>query len=201
VGRPAQGEWTLTVCDTNPAADNGDYRRSRLVLTPQAGDAVARPGDWSYTLSGADRVDSVEREVSFYGVDLAGNRSAALTARYVLDNVAPVLKVTHIVDTAPYTTSLTVLAGTVTDGGASANVTVLVENAEGMTYQDVAVLEGDIWRYILHPMAPGRYTLWVSAYDAAGNVTSRGPFTVEVQAPTWYTLYMPLVTRDYAPGD
>jgi len=201
VGRPAQGEWTLTVCDTNPAADNGDYRRSRLVLTPQAGDAVARPGDWSYTLSGADRVDSVEREVSFYGVDLAGNRSAALTARYVLDNVAPVLKVTHIVDTAPYTTSLTVLAGTVTDGGASANVTVLVENAEGMTYQDVAVLEGDVWRYILHPMAPGRYTLWVSAYDAAGNVTSRGPFTVEVQAPTWYTLYMPLVTRDYAPGD
>ncbi|HQJ10240.1 MAG TPA: tandem-95 repeat protein [Anaerolineae bacterium] len=201
VGRPAQGEWTLTVCDTNPAADNGDYRRSRLVLTPQAGDAIPRPGDWSYTLSGADRVDSVEREVSFYGVDLAGNRSAGLTARYILDNVAPVLKVTHIVDMAPYTTSLTVLTGTVTDGGASANVTVLVENAEGMTYQDVAVLEGDGWHYTLRPLAPGRYTLWVSAYDAAGNVTSRGPFTVEVQAPTQYIVYMPLVTRDYAPGD
>ncbi len=201
VGRPAQGEWTLTVCDTNPAAGNGDYRRSRLVLTPQAGDAIPLPGDWSYTLSGADQVDSVEREVSFYGVDLAGNRSAALTARYILDNVAPVLRVTGIVDTAPYTTSLTVLTGTVTDGGTSANVTVLVESAEGMTYQDVAVLEGDVWRYILHPMAPGRYTLWVSAYDAAGNVASGGPFTVEVRAPTRYIVYMPLVTRDYAPGD
>ncbi len=200
VGQPAQGEWTLTVCDTNPAADDGDYRRSRLVLTPQAGDNIPLTGDWAYTLSGPDRVDAVEHTVSFYGVDLAGNRAAALTANYILDNVAPVITVTGIVNTALYTTSLTVLTGTVTDGGAVASVHVLVEN-DGVVYREPAELAGDAWRYTLRPKTPGVYTLRVSAYDAAGNVANSGPFEVEVQAPTLHFIYMPLVTREYAPGD
>jgi subtilisin-like proprotein convertase family protein len=199
VGQPAQGEWTLTVCDTNPAADDGDYRRSRLVLTPQAGDAIPLTGDWSYTLSGPDRADAVERTVSFYGIDLAGNRAEALTASYILDNVAPVLTVTGIVNTALYTTSLNVLTGTVTDGGAVASVSVLVERSDGVTYRDVAVLEGDAWRYTLRPAMPEFYILRVSAYDAAGNVANSGPFEVRVSTPRF--IYLPFVAREYAPSD
>ncbi|MGC9396748.1 MAG: proprotein convertase P-domain-containing protein, partial [Anaerolineae bacterium] len=200
VGQPAQGEWTLTVCDTNPAADDGDYRRSRLVLTAQASEGIPLTGDWSYTLSGPDRVDAIERTVSLYGVDFAGNRSAALTASYILDNVAPVLAVTGIVNTALYTTSLTVLTGTVTDGGAVASVSVLVQNVETL-YREPAELDGTTWRYTLRPASPGLYTLRISAYDAAGNVANSGSFEVEVRVPTLQSIYLPLVSRGYAPGD
>ncbi|HQI84959.1 MAG TPA: tandem-95 repeat protein [Anaerolineae bacterium] len=200
IGQPAQGEWTLTVCDTNPATDDGAYLRARLLLAPPASAGLPRTGGWSYTLTGPARADAVERAVTFYGVDLAGNRAEALTARYILDNVAPVITVTGIINTALYTTSLTVLTGTVTDGGAVASVHVLVES-DGMTYQEPSELAGGAWRYTLRPPTPGRYILRVSAYDAAGNVTSSGPFEVEVQAPTLRFIYMPLVTREYAPGE
>jgi len=195
VGQPAQGTWTLTVCDTHPAADDGDYRQSRLILTPQAAQNVPQTGSWAYTLSGDARVDAVERAVALYGVDLAGNRAAAVTARYVLDNVAPVITTTDIVNTALYTASLTVLSGTVTDGGAVASVSVLVESGETV-YREPAVLEGTTWAYTLRPMTPGHYTLWVSAYDAAGNMASSGPFEVEVQAPILKLIYLPFMTYE-----
>jgi len=200
VGQPAQGTWTLTVCDTNSAADDGDYRQSRLVLTPQAAQNVSQTGAWAYTLSGGARVDAVERTVALYGVDLAGNRAAAVTARYILDNVAPVITVTDIASTALYSASLTVLTGTVTDGGAVAGVSVLVQSGETV-YRELAVLEGTTWAYTLRPMTPGSYTLWVSAYDAAGNVASSGPFEVAVQAPSLKVIYLPLVTSEGGLGE
>jgi len=186
------------VCDTNPSTDDGDYRRSRLVLTPEAGQAIPRTSDWSYTLSGDNQVDAVEHTVSLYGVDLAGNRTQPLVARYILDNVAPVLTVTAITNTAFYSRSLSVLRGTATDGGAVASVYVLVESGE-TTYQEPAEREGDTWRYALRPMTPGLYTLRVSAYDTAGNVASSGPFEVAVTAPIFELLYMPIMSQKYTP--
>jgi len=194
VGQSTQGEWTLRVCNTNPAADGGDYRRSRLALTAQASGGIPLTGDWTYTLSGPDQADGLERAVSFYGVDLAGNRAAALTARYILDNVAPVINVASLVDTALYTTSLTVLTGTVTDGGGVASVSVLVESG-GVVYREPAKLSGDTWRYTLRPASPGLYTLQVSAYDVAGNVAHSGPFVVWVTA--LQSIYLPFVARTY----
>jgi hypothetical protein len=126
-------------------------------------------------------------------VDVAGNRSEALAASYILDNVAPRLTVTGIVDTAPYTPSLTVLTGTVTDGGA-VSVSVLVES-DGVVYREPAVLEGDTWRYTLQPASPGLYTLRISAYDAAGNVANSGPLEVQVSTPQF--IYLPFVARTY----
>ncbi|MBN1875199.1 MAG: proprotein convertase P-domain-containing protein [Anaerolineae bacterium] len=199
-GESAQGTWTLTVCNTNSAADEGDYRQSRLILTPQAGQSLPQTGAWAYTLSAGDeRVDAIERTVSLYGVDLAGNRAEALTARYILDNVAPVITVTNIANMAVYSPSLTVLTGAVTDGGAVASMAVLVESDEA-TYRDVAVLDGTTWHYTLRPMSPGHYTLWVGAYDTAGNMTSIGPFEVEVHISIFQLLYLPLVSCDYIPN-
>ncbi len=47
------------------------------------------------------------------------------------------------------------------------------------------------WYYTLRPTESGTYTLWVEAYDRAGNVTVEGPYSVQVAAP----LYLPLVMR------
>ena len=40
-GEGSQGSWTLTACDTNPAANAGTYLRSRLTLTPAPATATS----------------------------------------------------------------------------------------------------------------------------------------------------------------
>jgi hypothetical protein len=52
------------------------------------------------------------------------------------------------------------------------------------------------WQYTLTPEQPGRYTLWVNAVDEAGNVTTEGPFEVDVVAPGVWLTYLPLVVRE-----
>jgi len=52
------------------------------------------------------------------------------------------------------------------------------------------------WKYTLTPEQPGRYTLWVNAVDEAGNVTTEGPFEVDVVAPGEWLIYLPLVVRE-----
>jgi hypothetical protein len=43
-----------------------------------------------------------------------------------------------------------------------------------------AARDGQAWSFVLPTSAPGTYTLWVDAEDLAGNVTTAGPFTVQV---------------------
>lgn len=196
VGQSSQGQWTLTICDSVPGTNDGAYLQSRLVLTPQAGETLARTGDWVYNLSGSDRMDAVERTVQLYGVDLAGNRTAPLSVSYIMDNVAPVVAVTNLTRTVLYSVSVPVLDGIVSDGGRVTDVYVSVQYG-GTVYQDVAYLEGDTWRYALRPSALGTYSLRVSAYDAAGNVTHSDPFEVEVRTPVQIN-YLPLVFKAYS---
>jgi subtilisin-like proprotein convertase family protein len=54
------------------------------------------------------------------------------------------------------------------------------------------------WYYTPRPIGPGTYTLWLEAYDAAGNVTVAGPYPLQVSARNY--LYLPLMLRDATPG-
>lgn len=50
----------------------------------------------------------------------------------------------------------------------------------------------EVWHYTLRPDEGGVYTLWVEAYDRAGNVTVLGPYSVQVAAP----VYLPVVMNE-----
>jgi subtilisin-like proprotein convertase family protein len=201
VGQPVQGQWTLTVCDNVPGTNDGEYLQSRLVLTPQADEALPRTGDWAYTLSGSDRMDAVERTVWLYGVDLAGNRAEPLVASYILDNVAPVISVTTAANTAPYGARVTVLSGTATDGGELHALTVAVETPSGeLTRAPVQVTGHGSWSFDMVASSPGTYHLWPTAVDLAGNQTTVGPYAVVVSPPASerrHTTYLPAIFDAY----
>ena len=193
-GEGSSGTWTLTVCDLIPSANDGVYHRSRLVLKPR--DTAARIGEWSYTVRNLEPLDYVEQTVYLYGIDLVGNRTSdPLSFNLTIDNVPPLIAATQVVNSTPMTATVLVLTGTVSDGGQVGGMFVNVQTPDN-TYQEVAVLDGDVWQYDLRPVSPGRYRLWVNAVDLAGNVTTAGPFEVDVIPPS--QILLPIVARNYA---
>jgi hypothetical protein len=82
------------------------------------------------------------------------------------------------------------LNGQVNDGGGIASLSVLVCPPDEPQYVETVALEGETWRYTLHPRQTGLYHLWLEATDVAGNVTHLGPYAVE--NPT-RKAYLPLV--------
>jgi hypothetical protein len=136
--------------------------------------------------------------VTAYGEDVFGNRTIdPLSLNVVVDNVAPVVTVTHVLASAPLTATIRALEGLATDGGEVGSIFVTVQSPTGRVTLDLATLDGDTWYYSLKPTVEGRYVLWVSACDSAGNVAAAGPFVVDVAIPI---VYLPMVSHDYAPG-
>ena len=196
-GQTSAGTWTLRICDTNPAANDGQYQRSQLILEPQAALQLAHDGQWSYMLSISNQEDYVAHTISVYGIDRAGNRTAQPThATFIVDNVAPVMTVTQLIATAPLTHSLPVLNIAATDGSGVAQVLVLVD-APNTTYATLATRDGAGWHFDLDPSLIGTYRLWISAYDNAGNVASSGAYQVNVTGPLPYTTFLPIVAYNY----
>ncbi len=199
-GQSAAGTWTLHLCDTSAADNDGTYQRSQLRLTPQADRLLALNGQWSYAVTLNDQQDFVAHAVSVYGVDAAGNRATNATAQtFVADNVAPVLTVTQLIETAVLTHSVAALNIAASDGGSISQVFVLVTAPDG-TYAIEATRDSDGWHFDLQPSLAGTYTLQVSAYDAAQNVSMAGPFEVTITEPTVYQTFLPVVMQAFAPG-
>lgn len=197
-GQPSAGVWTLYICDANPSADHGFYHRSRLTLKPQPEHTTPRSGDWSFTVRNTGDLDYVQQTVSIYGVDLAGNRTAEpLVVNVTVDNVPPVLTVTQWVSAAVFKPSVRVLSGLAHDGGQVAQIAVLVQTPERV-YQELATWNGEAWQYDLQPASLGRYTLWVRAYDLAGNVTLAGPYAVDITPP--HQVFLPVIMRNHTPA-
>jgi hypothetical protein len=157
-----------------------------------------RTGQWSYRTPGGAALDHVTQQVSIYGEDVFGNRTVdPLSLDIVVDNVAPVVTVTHALASSPVTSTIRVLEGLATDGGEVGSIFVTVQSPTGRVTLDLAPQDGDTWHYDLQPTVEGRHVLWISACDGAGNVAAAGPFTVEVREPI---VYLPLVSRHYTPG-
>ncbi|MEJ5309992.1 MAG: LamG-like jellyroll fold domain-containing protein [Anaerolineae bacterium] len=192
-GEDAAGTWTLSICDLIPASGDGQYHRSQLRLQPR--ETAARSADWTFTVRNDRPMDWVTQTVSLYGEDAVGNRmSNPLTFDVIVDNVAPVITTTQLARSLGLTLTVAALAGTVSDGGGVAGVFVTVWAPEGV-YRDAAVLNGNAWRYALHPISIGVHRLQVTAVDLAGNIATTEVFEVEIRPITH--VYLPLVMRRY----
>jgi len=192
-GEGSAGTWTLSICDLIPAGGDGQYHRSQLRLQPR--ETAARSGDWTFTVHNDRPMDWVPQTVSLYGEDLVGNRmTTPMTVEVIVDNVPPVITTTQLARSLGLTLTVAALAGTVRDGGGVAGVFVTVWAPEGV-YRDAAVLNGNAWRYNLHPISIGMHRLQVTAIDLAGNVATTEEFEVEIR-PITYT-YLPLVMHRY----
>jgi hypothetical protein len=114
-------------------------------------------------------------------VDRLGNLvNRELELPVVFDNVAPVLGADQIRTHVPLSSTETVLTGTVGDGGPDVAVSVRVQPPDADVTSIAASRDGGAWRFDLPAGVPGQYTLWADAVDLAGNVTTVGPFTVDV---------------------
>jgi uncharacterized repeat protein (TIGR01451 family) len=161
---------TVTVC-----LDGEDCGKADL-STPAAGSS-----GWSRWVTAEGAHDYVTETVTIRAADRLGNLMAqALELAVVFDNVAPVLAANQVLAQAPLSSAETVLSGTVSDGGPNAVVTVRVQAPNAEVTRMAAARNGDAWSFDLPADVPGRYTLWVDAGDRAGNVTTAGPFTVDV---------------------
>jgi hypothetical protein len=183
--------------------DDAGVRKVDVCVDGECGRATLQLSDpgtgrWSYRTPGGATLDHVTQIVTVYGEDVFGNRTIdPLSLNVVVDNVAPVVTVTHALASAPLTATIRALEGLATDGGEVGSIFVTVQSPTGRVTLDLATLDGDAWYYDLQPTVEGRYALWVSACDSAGNVAAVGPFVVDVAIPI---VYLPMVFHDYTPG-
>jgi hypothetical protein len=125
-----------------------------------------------------------------------GNRTAdPISLTYQLDVIPPVLTVTTAISFTSLQTPTVVLAGQVSDGGGLSSVYVRVDPPEGASYRDAVNRDGADWTYTPRPTVAGKYTYWLEAYDLAGNVSTSGPYEVQIGAVN--QVYLPIVMRNW----
>lgn len=202
-GTSAAGTWTLTICDTAPAQNNGAYQRSRLVLTPQSSAVNAQTGQWSFNGSVPSNVDYTAHAVSIFGTDLVGNVTAPQMAfTFGVDSVAPIITVTTLPTGPLMLNDPLLLSGLVSDGGEVAAMSLSVVDPEGAQWSDFVDHVGTTWSYTdtTRFTLVGTYAVWIEAIDRAGNRNSVGPYALTFTSPPVPSrLYLPLVAKNAAP--
>jgi hypothetical protein len=161
---------SVTVCV------DGEHCRTADLTAP--GSASSR---WSQWITTAGALDYVTKTLTIRATDRLGNHMVeGITFPVVFDNVAPVIDTNQLLTQVPLNSEETVLHGQVTDGGPDVDTSVRVETSDGEVTRLSAGRNGQTWWFDLTADTAGRYTLWVDAEDLAGNVTTAGPFIVDV---------------------
>jgi len=198
-GQSAQGNWTLRICDVDGGSNDGAYFRSRLTLIPR--DAGTKSASWSYLTPDSGPLDYVARTVSVFAGDIVGNYTLEpLQLQLIVDNVAPVITVTQAITEVWQGSTVTVLDGTVTDGGPLVNVTVHLQDPAGNMSEIPAARDGERWWFDLTGDSTGERILWVQAFDQAGNAVSTEPVRVAVICAS-ATLGVTAITAEPAADD
>ena len=136
---------------------------------------------WSQWITMAEATDYVTRTLTIQATDRLGNRMAeGMTFAVIFDNVAPVLVTNQLLSQVPLNSTQRVLEGEVSDGGPSVDVSVRTRSPEGVEARLFTGRDGSAWWFNLPADQPGHYELWVDAQDVAGNVSTAGPFGVDV---------------------
>ncbi len=181
-GQLAAGTWQLSICQDSDGGDPALYHGAQLWV--ERPNTAPLSGTWQTTHQ-FDSMDDEEQTLLVYGIDEAGNRSPVpqvLTFR--IDNVTPVMTVTQVIPQIvmlPDLSPQTVLAGSVSDGGKVVRMHAYVRDPDGIGSSLRPVVDESLnWQLQLQPMKVGSYQVWIAAEDEAGNLTTVGPFTVEV---------------------
>ena len=179
------------VCQTNTPLD------IPVCFTNSAQPGNAATGNWTYALFSTD-VDGVTMTLRFTGLDGVGNRSQPITRTFRVDTVAPVITTTQLVFQSGglLPPGTTVLEGTVTDGSGVAQVRIRVVMPDGSVVYDTAALQGNTWSYAPDFTELGQYTLYVEAWDVAGNARAEGPWTLSLVNNQ---IFLPIISYIEAP--
>jgi subtilisin-like proprotein convertase family protein len=208
-GQNAAGVWTLSLCDAT--GQSGIYNRARLTLARRRVPANLGAA-WSNLLSLPEYQDGVSTTLLLNAYDSLNNRTGPLTVSFMIDDIPPVLTLTAAAASATFTSGTgarTVLTGTVTDGGNLRNVFVTVRTPSGATKTaptagwTPGLLRPEAatpWRFDLLPDQSGIYAFSVTAFDAAGNRTTIGPFEVLIDlvipaSAEIRSVFLPMVSR------
>ena len=193
-GVPAQGTWSLSICDASPGTDEGSYLRSQLLIEPL--DPYAKSGRWSAQVQRTSLLDYVPQTVAIFGQDVVGNRTEnPLEFGVIVDNIAPVITLTQALSEGYLGQSGRVLAGSLTEGGPSASLWVHVRQPNGETQRILPARLGDTWYFEMDYENLGEHQLWLTARDLAGNTSVAGMYAFEVlEEPR---IYLPLVYNRY----
>jgi hypothetical protein len=156
-------------------------------------------GTWSATLETPLGVDHASQKLFLYGMDAAGNRSSLPVELTIwFDTVAPQVSVTYQIPTVSLGDYLAnpapLLAGTASDGSGQVVVVVRLTSPTYGTQRTVTQVQDGEWSYLPDLSMTGAYTLRLEAWDAAGNLTTLGPWTLVVN-PSEFKLWMPVINR------
>ncbi len=176
-GNYATTIWQLLICDKQ-VYGRGVYLRSHLTIKSYgSGYQRATSGSWRYSLPVAS-MDGVTQTRELAVFDSVGLRSPTTTLTYRVDNVAPVLTVTHALPNDYHL----YLVGSVTDGGGVRLLRLRMTLPDGGQYATTIPATGRNWLYDAapSPYQAGNYVVWIEAEDWVGNLTYVGPFNVEL---------------------
>jgi hypothetical protein len=181
-GQAASGAWMLSVCQEDSQGEPAFYHGAQLWVEPP--NTAPLSGSWQTAIP-LKALDDEEQTLLVYGIDEAGNRSPVPeTLTFQIDNVTPEINVTKVIsqiNILPDLSPQTVLEGNVTDGGQIVRMHGYFRDPEGVDSSMRPVVNEDLsWQMTLQPMLAGTYLVWVAAEDQAGNLTTAGPFEVEV---------------------
>ncbi len=194
----AAGTWTLTLCDANPAQDDGTYLRSRLVLRPALLPA-ATSGTWSALLNLLPNRELLTDTLVLYAYDQSGNRSAPLTVTSRVDTSAPDFAVASTVIMSGTVT----LSGTV-DGSAT-GLRLDIRTPQRTFVTQPVTADAGTWSVADSAdgtfRTAGTYCLWLRANDGMLNQTVAGPYAVQVWHDTPYMVFLPVALQASTSAD
>jgi subtilisin-like proprotein convertase family protein len=206
-GERSAGTWNLRICDLDPGAGEGAYRRGYLELTPR--DAAPHASRWSHRTPAIPGSDWTTHTITIHAEDVVGNRTGdELSLVFTVDSEAPVITVTRVLtemqlaETAALvqrvshpdfllgfqagfqrmtaSSTRTVMWATISDSGPAVGVSAHVHAPDGSTLREQVARSGDVYWLDLEPQQEGLHTLWLEAKDQAGNTSTAGPFDIEV---------------------
>ncbi len=174
-GMNASGTWTLSICDREPALDDGEYLRSQLIFTAVERDPAAAQWSFSRDLPSEDGENLHTYLVT--GYDSLGLRSSpAITLSFTVDNLSPVLTV----NPPSRAEAVLPLSGSVSDGSGVASLVIWGQNQDGDARSESIPLTDPEWTFSGEAFffGGGSYTLTLQAADIHGNVRQSEPYTI-----------------------
>lgn len=125
--------------------------------------------------------DGITHTLRFRARDQVGNLTVSGWYTTVVDTVPPALTATQLMTTAEITEPGPVLSGTVSDGLGVSEIVGSLYLPDGTTLFVNAVINGEAWTLAPGPFPMlGDYSLWIEAFDVAGNSTLLGAYDLTV---------------------